>query len=78
MAVLRADQALAPDFFLHALPALEVQDVRLAQGRLAYPDLPPAADVFNVVRFNLSTSVIASPEPAHCCSGIASQGNGLL
>jgi hypothetical protein len=41
---------LAPDFFLHTLPALELADVRLAQGRLVYPDLPPAADVFDVVR----------------------------
>ena len=48
--MLRADQALAPDFFLRTLPALELQDVRLAQGRLAYPELPAAADVLDVVR----------------------------
>ena len=50
VAVLRADQALAPDFFLRTLPALEVQDVRLAQGRPVYSDLPAAADVFDMVR----------------------------
>ncbi len=60
MAVLRADQALAPDFFLRALPALEVQDVRLAQGRLMYTNLPAAADVFNVVRPD-SHVMIAGP-----------------
>ena len=52
VAVLRADQALAPDFFLRALPALELQDVRLAYGRVTYPDLPPTSDVFDVVRFH--------------------------
>ena len=50
VAILRADQTLAPDFFLRTLAALELADVRLAQGRLVYPDLPAAADVFDVVR----------------------------
>ena len=79
MAVLRADQALAPDFFLRALPALEVADVRLAQGRLAYaPDLPPAADVFDVVRFVVHTALnkcdrtCALHEQTYCdCSNAA-------
>ena len=51
VAILRADQTLAPDFFVRTLPALELADVRLAQGRLVCSDLPAAADVFDVVGY---------------------------